>query len=524
MGQHTIDPVLGRWWIAPRRGTEDPSAGKAKAPTWYHDRVIMSRPPRAEPPPETCFLLDGQEMRSTEPPGRLVLDVLRQTLRRTGTKEGCREGDCGACTVLLGQLTGDAVRYQPVTSCLLPLGEIHGKHVVTIDGLARAGTTPIQGSIVTQGASQCGFCTPGIVVSLAAMLLEGRSELGIEEVRRALSGHLCRCTGYRSLIDAGLEIAGRAAAFDLDALVDQGWLPAFFLDAPRHLAELVRRAPPPPPPVAPATRLAGGSDLYVQRGDALPHESVEILAHREDLRGIRRQNGHLRLGALTTFEELADHPQVLQLIPAMPQILHRVASWQVRTRATLGGNLVNASPIGDMTILLLALDADIVLRRGDESRTQPLRTFYRGYKELDMGPDETLTEILIPFFDTQTRVGFEKVSKRTCLDIATVNSAVAVRLQEGLVAEARLAVGGVAPIPLRLEAAAASLRGEALSCRTIERACTLAQGEISPISDIRGSAEYKRLLVRQLLIAHFSELFPEQVDARELHEACHASS
>lgn len=485
----------------------------------------MSRAQRAEPAPEICFLLDGQEIRSNEPPGRLVLDVLRRELGRTGTKEGCREGDCGACTVLLGRLEEGTVHYQPVTSCLLPIGEVHGRHVVTIDGLGRGGTTPIQRSIVEQGGSQCGFCTPGIVVSLAAMLLEGRGELGVEEVRRALSGHLCRCTGYRSLIDAGLEIAGRAAALELADLVEQGWLPHFFLDAPRRLEEMAERQPPPSPPESPSFRLAGGSDLYVQRGDEVAGAAVEILAHREALRGIRRQDGHLRLGALTTFEELAHHPQVLLLVPSMPEILHRVASWQVRTRATLGGNLVNASPIGDMTILLLALDADIVLRRGDDSRIQPLRTFYRGYKELDMGDDEVLAEILVPFFDAETRVGFEKVSKRTCLDIATVNSAAAIRLQEGLVAEARLAVGGVAPIPLRLEETAASLRGQPLDHTTIERACTIAQGEISPISDVRGSAEYKRLLVRQLLIAHFSTLFPDRVEVEDFHRGGrHASS
>ena len=169
---------------------------------------------RPVPAPEIRFLLDDREIRTREPAGRLVLDFVRRSAQRFGTKEGCREGDCGACTLLVGELEEvegtPRIRYQPMTSCLMPLGEAHGRHLVTIDGLSSGGALPIHREVALQGGSQCGFCTPGIVVSLAGMLLEGRPENGVTEVRRALSGHLCRCTGYRALIDAGLAIADAA--------------------------------------------------------------------------------------------------------------------------------------------------------------------------------------------------------------------------------------------------------------------------------------------------------------------------
>ena len=479
---------------------------------------------------ETRFLLNDRDVTATEPAGEPVLDWLRRRAGLTGTKEGCKEGDCGACAVLVGELSGtesggDRVSYKPVTSCMMPLGELAGKHLVTIEGLnlAPGELTPVQRAIVDEGASQCGFCTPGIVVSITGLLLReaepDRGPLDLEAVKTALSGHLCRCTGYRSLKVAG-DGACRAVGerTGVEALVADGRLPEYFLGAPARLCELrdADSAAAGPWPVGDAEVLiAGGTDLYVQRGDDLPEARVDVLDRFPRMKGIDRGNGHLRVGALSTFEEFAGHAEVRRRIPEIARYMSLIASLQIRNRATLGGNVINASPIGDMTVLLLALGARLVLHSGGGRRTVPIRSFYRGYKALDKQPGEVLTEILIPEPKGEARVNWEKVSKRKRLDIASVNSAMQIRVEGGAVAGVRLAVGGVAPIPLELERTREHLLGRPVDFETVAGALTVAQREISPISDVRGSAAYKRLLTRQLLIAHFIRLFPDALRAED---------
>lgn len=463
--------------------------------------------------PETHFLLNDRSVSTSEPPGLLVLDYLRHRERQTGTKEGCKEGDCGACTVLIGELAGGTVDYKPVTSCLMPIGELQGKHLVTIEGLNLPQLTPVQSSIVAEGASQCGFCTPGIVVSLTGLLMRRGATLDRDAVKVALSGHLCRCTGYRSLKAAGdqacREVAERTG---VEALVADGRLPEYFGEVPARLRDLQARHEDAAPAAPRGVLIAGGTDLYVQQGEDVAEAPVGVLDARPELKGIERRNGELRVGALTTFEEFAEHPEVRRQIPQIADYMFLIASWQIRNRATLGGNVINASPIGDMTVLLLALEAQLVLADGDASRTVPMRAFYKGYKVMDKVPGEILTEILIPALGSADRVNWEKVSKRKCLDIATVNSAIKIRLEGDLVADVGLAVGGVAPVPLALRATGEHLLGKPVDSETVESALAIAQSEISPISDVRGSAEYKRLLTRQLLIAHFARLFPDRLE------------
>jgi len=409
---------------------------------------------------EIRFLFNHREVQVQAPPGLLVLDYLRQIEGATGTKEGCREGDCGACAVLIGQLRDERVEYQPVTSCLMPLGELAGKHLVTIEGLNGPELSPVQQAIVDTGATQCGFCTPGIVVSLTGLLMQEGLHLDPGQIRRALSGHLCRCTGYRSLKESGEHIRQQVGdSTGVEALVELGILPPWFAQVPARLAALRSQRQDPGKATGQGIVIAGGTDLYVQRGDEIPLSTVQVLDLHPEMHGIRRQNGHLRLGALSTFEEFAANLHVRQRVPDIEAYMALVASWQIRNRATLGGNIVNASPIGDLTILLLALGAEVILCAGEECRIVPLGHFFRGYKVLDKAPEEILTEIRIPMADEATQVHFEKVSKRRCLDIATVNSAVQVRLEEDLIASAALAAGGVAPVPLLLRATGAFLRG-----------------------------------------------------------------
>ncbi len=473
------------------------------------------------------FLLNDREVETSVSPGMLVLDYLRREQRATGTKEGCREGDCGACAVLVGELEGDACRYLPVTSCLMPVGELEGKHLVTIEGLNMRELTPVQQAIVDEGASQCGFCTPGIVVSLTGLLMDDDAETDGDAVKKALSGHLCRCTGYRSLKRSGAlaaETVGRRTG--VEALVDRGLLPEYFGGVPDRLRQLARDGDEAAGPEdasageAAAVFVAGGTDIYVQRGEELADVDVGVLnLRRDEMRGISRANGHLRLGALTTFEEFGQHPEVRELVPDVASYMILIASWQIRNRATVGGNVINASPIGDMTILLQALGAVLVLSENGSRREVPLAAFYRGYKELDKAPGEILTEILIPVPPAGTRVHFEKVSKRKCLDIATVNSAVSIREVDGVVAAVALAVGGVAPVPLVLERTAAYLLGKPIEKATVDGVLRSAQQELTPISDVRGSAAYKRLLVRQQLFAKFTRLFPETLEVKDFYAA-----
>ena len=484
--------------------------------------------------PVTRFILNDREVRTAAPAGLLLLDYLRGDERLTGTKEGCKEGDCGACAVLIGELAGGAVRYLPVTSCLVPLAEAHGRHVVTIEGCnpAGGGLDQVQRAVVEHGGTQCGFCTPGIVVSLHGLLLDAGKGLSIDDVKYALSGHLCRCTGYRSLKDCAATLQqelgdalASAGGGRVAALTAAGAIPEYFTTIPARLRAL-REEQAPAGNAAPEVLIAGGTDLYVQQGEELPGRRVEVLGQRRGLKGVRRAGGEFRIGALTTFEEFGADPAVTAALPRIAAFNHLIASWQIRNRATLAGNIVNASPIGDFTALLLALDATVVLAAGDRRRSVPLREFYRGYKQIDLRRGELLTEVAFPD-PAGARVNFEKVSKRTCLDIASVNSACLIRcapgdgadgagtIAAGTIAAANFSLGGVAPVPLYLRATSQAVRGRALDPDTVREALRAAQGEIAPISDVRGSAAYKRLLARQLLIAHFVTLFPDRFSAAE---------
>lgn len=465
------------------------------------------------------FLLNDREATTNASAGTLVLDFLRRSERLTGTKEGCKEGDCGACTVLIGELVGETVRYKPVTSCLMPVGELHGKHLVTIEGLNLPALTPVQQAIVDSGGTQCGFCTPGIVLSMTALLLNGVGTISPESLKYALSGHLCRCTGYRSLKACAPLLQNRVGEnHGVEALISEGFLPLYF----RDIYQRLRRIPPPPEleKFRPTdVIIAGGTDIYVQQGEDLPAARVNVLNLFPEMQGISRDNGNLRVGALTTFEEFAEHPAVREIIPSIQDYMFLIASWQIRNRATLGGNVINASPIGDMTILLLALQAQLVLQGSNGRRTLPITEFYQGYKRLAKADDEILAEIVVPAPAATTKINFEKVSKRKCLDIASVNSAMKARIVNGRFAEVGLAVGGVAPVPLYLKETCEFLTGNTLELQTVRSSLQVAQQEISPISDVRGSADYKRLLARQLLIAHFTKLLPEQINVRDFYEA-----
>jgi len=481
------------------------------------------------------FYLNEQRIRTAEPAGSALLDFIRYQQHLKGTKIGCREGDCGACTVLVGELaaSGDTITYQSMTSCLTPLGNAHGKHIVTVEGINAASgqLTPVQQAIVAEGGSQCGFCTVGFVMSLTGHSLSEKPatpETGLA----AIDGNICRCTGYKSLERATAlltdQLAARPTENAVQWLSEQQFVPAYFQQMPARLAALRHELPTAngaainPKPEAREGQLqllGGGTDLLVQRLEQLRETPVQLIFDQPDLRDISpvATDGYVTIGAATTAEQLRSSPLMLDLFPRLPQHLKLVSSTPIRNMGTVAGNFINASPIGDLTIFFLALNAELTLVGGTMgTRALPLREMYLGYKQLAKAPEEHVTAIRFQAPQHGEFFHFEKVSKRTHLDIASVNSAAWVRVENGVIVAARLSAGGVGPVPLLLAHTADFLVGREISPETLAAANEMAQQEISPISDARGTADYKRLLLRQLLFAHFLQFFPEQLTLREL--------
>jgi xanthine dehydrogenase small subunit len=481
----------------------------------------------------TAFICNNKKIITDVPPGTAVLDFLREHEHLTGTKAACREGDCGSCTILVGSLdnAGQAVNYNAMTSCLLPLGDMEGKHIVSIEGLnpemestmSDIPVTPVQEIFVREGATQCGFCTPGFVISLTCFLLRNMP-LSEEKGLEAVSGNVCRCTGYGSILrcirglvkEYGPKLDGSKDR--LDVLIEEGIVPSYFREIPRRLRGLSGDAAVQPVEEAGGAErrvlVAGGTDLYVQKPEALAEAAVSFVSRKAGLRGTVRGDGRVRIGAGTSMEELKDDLVLHEIFPDFPRYMHLIASKQIRQRATVGGNLVNASPIGDLSVFFLSLGAEAGIRSvGGDRRRAPLRNFFIRYKTLDLQPGEELEYVEFALPAGNALVNFEKVSRRRHLDIASVNSAVKITTeQQGnslLITEIGLSAGGVAPVPLFLAETAEFCRGKELSAETIREAAARADGEISPISDVRGSEQYKRLLLRQLLFAHFITLFPD---------------
>jgi xanthine dehydrogenase small subunit len=482
------------------------------------------------------FIMNDRQVETLLPAGAVVLDFIRQHRRLLGTKEGCREGECGACTVLLGQLKDNDLRYKAVASCLLPLGELDGKHIVTVEGLntGSLALTPVQQALVEEGASQCGFCTPGIVMSLTGFFLTGKT-LDYCEAIDALDGNICRCTGYVSIQRAAKKLcdiyAPQLGSSDcknrIQQLVQWSILPDYFLQIPGQLNALNSREPTQSVPPAPSSQkgskgksviVAGGTDLYVRQAEDLLEKKLELISRRSDLTGIREKGDWLFIGAGTTVEEMKHSSLVDETFPGMRNYLNLVSSTIMRSRATLAGNIVNASPIGDLTIILLALAADLCLVKGNTRRELRLKDFFKGYKKLDMKKGEIIEtiEVPIPYAGLDSRFHFEKVSRRKYLDIASCNTAISLEMDNNIINYVHLSAGGVAPIPLFLEETCAWLKGKEVTAVNIRKAVEIVEEEISPISDVRGSARYKTLLLRNLIFAHFITLFPGKELEREL--------
>ncbi len=460
------------------------------------------------------FILNNQKVKTDKPAGMSLLDFIRKEYHMFGTKIGCREGDCGACTVLEGSLKDGKVSYRTIVSCLTPLANAYGKHIVTVEGLNMEELSPVQQAMANNAATQCGFCTPGFVVSLTGLLLSDERK----DPLQAVSGNICRCTGYKSIEKAAVETGELKqtlpAGKEMETMLELGWLPSYFKDIPVMLKEI--------PPIVNdsiphAVMIAGGTDKMVQQHDDIRRSEVYSLSHALPS-GIFITEGKIRIGAGITTSDFIHNPVIKNDFPYLEEIAPLIASEQIRNMGTLAGNMVNASPIGDMNIVLLALDTTLIVEKiSGQSRELPLKDFFLNYKKINLEKDELIKYIQIKPPEKGTVFNFEKVSKRTHLDIASVNSAVSVMIKDKTIRQISLSLGGVAPIPKLITDTGKFLTGKELSIDILAEASDILQEEIAPIDDIRGSAVYKRLLARQLFLQHFMKLYPKLLSEEELY-------
>jgi len=436
------------------------------------------------------FLLDGEviEVEDADPTGT-VLDYLRYALRRTGTKEGCAEGDCGACTVLLGELAGDGVEWRAVNACILFLPMLDGKALRTVESLG--GSHPVQREMVERHGSQCGFCTPGFVMSLYGRSLGALGTVGVP-VGDVIAGNLCRCTGYGPILAAGEAVPVAAEEDKATAAALRALRPAYGHPASAdELADLLLAQP--------ETRIiAGATDVGLWVTKQLRELGpIVFIGDIADLRRIEESPEALTLGAAVRYSDARE--ALARLHPDLGELVRRIGGVQVRNAGTIGGNIANGSPIGDMPPALIALGTELTLRRGAERRTLPLEDFFLSYGKQDLAPGEFVESVRIPRPPAGLLVRIVKLSKRFDSDISGVCGAFALRIEDGIVAQARIAFGGMAGIPARAPGCEAALTGQPWTEATVEAAAQALAGDYQPLDDLRGSADYRRKVAANLL-------------------------
>ncbi|MBL8747905.1 MAG: FAD binding domain-containing protein [Planctomycetes bacterium] len=458
-----------------------------------------------------AFTLNGERVDGAGvDPNTTLLHFLRGS-GRTGTKEACAEGECGACAVACVVADGDArSRYQVVNSCLVLLPEVAGAEVWTVEGLrglANGELHPVQRAMVEHGGSQCGYCTPGFVMTLFARHYARPRP----DARSAIAGNLCRCTGYRAILAAAESVSEVAAGDPHAARLERPAPPvtAVRFEAggasyarPATLAEaLAARAAHPD-----AALLAGGTDLVVERNqDGRHRERWLSLGAIPELSGIDEQGAEFVIGACTTWEAI--EAQLGSRVPLFAQLIPLFASPLIRARATIGGNLCTASPVGDAAPVLLALDATLDVASVRGRRRVPVSEWFTGHRRSALAADELLAAVRIP--NSPPGAGrFFKVSKRELDDISSVSGAFAVWFDGGVVARARFAYGGVAATPVRATAAEALLVGRRMDAASLRDCRAAAAGAFAPIGDVRASAGYRAAMVAELLAKLWHEVAP----------------
>ena len=467
------------------------------------------------------FILNGEDVSLTSVrPTETLLDYLRLKRRLTGTKEGCAEGDCGACTVLVGRLIDGMLQYESVNACIRFIGSLHGTHVVTIEHLAGPDGMlhPIQQAMVDCHGSQCGFCTPGFVMSLYGLWLS-TDKPDRNTIERALQGNLCRCTGYEPIVRAAEQVSAArpSAIFDplernrteimarlwalqtgeTITLEDNGErliIPA----SASALAEILAEEPT-------ATVVAGSTDvgLWVTK-QMRPLNPVVFINGISELQTIQRGERGLTIGAGVTYSQAM--AVLAETVPAFAGLVNRIGGEQVRNMGTIGGNIANGSPIGDTPPPLIALGATVNLRSRGGSRMVPLDIFFIAYGKQDRRPGEFVESIFVPLPEEGARLAVYKITKRRDEDITAVCGAFNLTLgEDGTVRNIRIAYGGMAATPKRALSVEAALRGKAWAEETIIEAQAAYDRDYKPLTDWRASAEYRQITARNLLLRFFLE-------------------
>ncbi len=453
---------------------------------------------------DICFRLNGEPVRLTRvSPTDTLLDWLRDRRGLTGTKEGCNEGDCGACTVMVT----DARGARALNACILFLPQLHGRAVRTVEGIAGPDGTlhPVQRAMIAHHGSQCGFCTPGFIVSMAVAHFNGEREFDT-----ALAGNLCRCTGYAPIIRAA-EAASQEPVPDWlredtsffwpeissggGAEGGGGQTAPLLPDTSDALAALLERSPD-------TVLIAGATDVGLWVTKQLRELKPVAFLHRcADLQRIEETDAGLRVGAGVTLDRL--HDAMVPRHPSFAAMIRRYGAAQVRAAATIGGNIANGSPIGDGPPALIALGATLHLRKGDTRRTMPLEDFFLDYGRQDRVAGEFVEAVTIPAQPDRLRC--YKLSKRFDQDISAVCGCFSITVEDGTVAAARIAFGGMAGIPKRAAHVEAAIVGQPWSAATIAAAAPEWERDFTPLSDMRASARYRLATARNMLSRYFHE-------------------
>ena len=470
------------------------------------------------------FTINGEPIRLQDVSPTLTFLQYLQQSHRTGTKEGCGDGDCGACTVaLLSQNAEGQPHYEAVNSCLMPLAALAGREIITVEGLADARSPhaplhPVQAAMIETGGSQCGYCTPGFIMSLFAAYYDRQVD------DRAIEGNLCRCTGYLSIRRAAQRISEPThngatlpnlppppdrfteklqSVQALTPLTYSGNNQQFY--RPAHLSEVLELLQQHPN----AILMAGGTDLGLEMSH--DRQSFPVLISLEavaELKQIEQTAESVAIGASVPLSQI--EAQLKGIFPSLDEMLHWFAARQIRNRATLGGNIGTASPIGDLPPVLLALDAELCLAQNQpvSYRTLPLSSFFKGYRQTDLQPGEVIVSIKIPKApDSIRRLNYAyKVGKRGTDDISIVAAAFTIDLDSNnQIVLARLAYGGVAATPVRAIAVEQQLIGQSWQLETVQRLKPVLREAFTPLTDLRGSADYRKMLVANLFEKFFVE-------------------
>ena len=441
------------------------------------------------------FQLNGILIEESEvPPSMTVLDYLRESEGLKGTKEGCAEGDCGACTIAVQSPQGNV---EAVNSCLMLVPQLDGLSVTTVEGLSQPDSPlhPVQRAFVDNHAAQCGFCTPGFVMALFAFEQSGEAATA-ETVHEAIAGNLCRCTGYRPIVDAAMSV---------DCVPEEHVPPAlehsshytdgdedFF--APTTLTELVKLRLEHPN----AYVYAGGTDLGMRASkDRESYGRVISTSHVSELKRVEQSDGSVTLGAAVTYTDAL--PVLDEIAPSFAELVRRIGSRQIRNLGTIGGNVCNASPIGDTPPCLIALNAVMIVHGPKGQREIPAEEFFIDYRKTALNPDEILEALRIPLPQPDMLFRAYKISKRFDQDISAVVGAFALEVEDGMVKSARVAFGGMAATPARANACENALIGKPWVFETAIAAGTAISGDFTPLTDFRASEDYRMRVASNLL-------------------------